>query len=70
MQIILWNQITYGPWWNFIHLLDDSPLRDQVQRAYHEEMWDKLVKATKLRFEIMYAGALEPEFALDRQEAG
>jgi len=64
------DQITYGPWWSFIHLLDDSPLRDQVQRAYHEEMWDKLVKGhANLDFEIMYAGALEPEFALDRQEA-
>ncbi len=64
------DQITYGPWWNFIHLLDDSPLRDLVQRAFHEEMWDKLIKGhANLDFEIMYAGALDPEFALDKDEA-
>ncbi|MCB9729692.1 MAG: hypothetical protein H6744_05310 [Deltaproteobacteria bacterium] len=64
------DQITFGPWWAFLHLLDDSPLRDAVAKDFHDEMWRKLLMpARNVDFEIMYAGALDPEVALDRAEA-
>ncbi len=64
------NQITYGPWWAFLHLIGDSPLKDVLQRGFKEEMWDKLVKPDKnMDFEIMYAGALPASVATDRDAA-
>ncbi len=53
------DQITFGPWWAFIHLLDESPLLAEVQRGFYVEMFDKLVKvARNTDFDIMMAGAL------------
>jgi hypothetical protein len=64
------NQITYGPWWAFLHLLGDSPLKTTMQRGFHEEMWSKLVKPDKnMDFEIMYAGAVPPAIATDHDAA-
>ncbi|MBM4352603.1 MAG: hypothetical protein FJ109_02225 [Deltaproteobacteria bacterium] len=64
------DQITFGPWWDFIHLLGDCDLKTEVQKAFHNEMWDKLVKvAGNVDFDIMYAGALPPEIATDREQA-
>ncbi len=64
------DQITFGPWWAFLHLLDESPLRTEVAQAYHTEMWDKLLReAGNVDFNIMYAGALSPEIAVDKDEA-
>lgn len=64
------DQITYGPWWAFLHLLGDCDLRTQMQRAYHREMWEKLIRvAGNVDFNLMYAGALAPEIAVDRDEA-
>ena len=64
------DQITFGPWWAFIHLLGDSPLKTEVMQAFHKEMWEKLVRvAANVDFNIMYAGALTPEIATDKDEA-
>ncbi|MGM0577646.1 MAG: hypothetical protein ACQEXJ_18110 [Myxococcota bacterium] len=63
------DQITFGPWWAFLHLLDESPLLDEVQQAYHHEMWTKLMKdAGNVDFDIMYAGALPDDVAVDKAE--
>jgi hypothetical protein len=64
------DQITFGPWWAFLELLGDCPLRTDMQQAYHDEMWDKLVKpAGNVDFDIMYAGAVPPAIATDRGQA-
>ncbi len=64
------DQITYGPWWAFLHLLGEGEVRTRMQRAFHKEMWDKLMKvAGNVDFDIMYAGALPPEVAKDREQA-
>lgn len=64
------DQITFGPWWAFLQLLDDSPLRDAVAKDFHDEMWRKLVQpARNIDMELMYAGEVAPEVALDRAEA-
>ena len=64
------DQITFGPWWAFLHLLGDSPLRTEVAKAFHHEMWDKLVRvAGNVDFNIMYAGALPADIAVDKEEA-
>jgi hypothetical protein len=64
------EQITFGPWWAFLHLLDDSELKDEVASAYHVEFWEKLMRNTgNVDFNIMYAGALPADVAVDREEA-
>jgi hypothetical protein len=64
------DQITFGPWWNFLHLLGESALRDEVAKDFHDEMWRKLVlPARNIDMEVMYAGAVAPEVALDRAQA-
>ncbi len=64
------DQITFGPWWAFLHLLGESPLRTEVAKAFHHEMWDKLVRvAGNVDFNIMYAGALPADIAEDKDEA-
>ncbi len=64
------DQITFGPWWAFIHLLDECDLKNEVMAAFHGEMWDKLVKqAGNVDFDIMYAGALPADVAVDREQA-
>jgi len=64
------DQITYGPWWAFLELLDESGLKTSMQEAYHSEMWDKLAKFNgNVDFNIMYAGALPDDIAKDRQQA-
>jgi hypothetical protein len=64
------DQITFGPWWAFIHLLGDCDLRTEMQKAFHLEMWDKLVKSVgNVDFDIMYAGALPADIAKDRAQA-
>ena len=53
------DQITFGPWWGFLHLLDESPLLAELQRGFFVEMFEKLVKvARNTDFDIMMAGAL------------
>ncbi len=64
------EQITFGPWWAFIHLLDDSEFKDEVMAAFHGEMWGKLVRPSgNVDLNIMYAGALSDETAPDKAEA-
>jgi hypothetical protein len=64
------DQITYGPWWAFLHLLGDCGLRTEMQKAFHKEMWDKLVKGNgNADFSIMYAGAVPDSIAADKAQA-
>ncbi len=64
------DQITFGPWWAFLHLLDESPLLTELQKAYHNEFWAKLMHDVgNVDFNIMYAGAVPEEIALARDEA-
>ena len=64
------DQITYGPWWAFMHLLGESELRTSLQSAFHAEIWSKHLHETgNLDLAIMYAGALPPEIAQDRENA-
>ena len=64
------DQITYGPWWAFLELLDDCDLKIEMQKAFHHEMWDKLVKdVDNTDFAIMYAGAVPESIGKDRQQA-
>ena len=61
------DQITYGPWWAFLHLLDESPLLSQMQQAFHLELWDKVLRFSgNTDFEIMYAGAIPDDIADDK----
>jgi hypothetical protein len=64
------DQITFGPWWAFLHLLGDCDLRTQMQEAYAGEMWDKLLKpAGNVDFDIMLAGAVPAALSPDRDQA-
>ena len=64
------DQITYGPWWAFLHLLDESPLLTHMQQAFHQELWDKVIRHNgNTDFEIMYAGALPDEIGIDKEVA-
>ena len=64
------DQITFGPWWAFLHLLGDSPLKTALQEAFHTEFWEKLMfDSGNVDFNIMYAGALPPEIATAKDEA-
>jgi hypothetical protein len=64
------DQITFGPWWDFIHLLGECDLKTEMQKAFHKEMWEKLVKvAGNVDFNIMYAGAVPAAIATDREQA-
>ncbi|MDP6944528.1 MAG: hypothetical protein QF464_10295, partial [Myxococcota bacterium] len=61
------DQITYGPWWGFINLLDESALLTHMQQAFHTELWDKVVRHNgNTDFEIMYAGAVPEDIADDK----
>ena len=64
------DQITYGPWWAFLHLLDESELLVHMQEAFHEELWDKVLRYNgNTDFEIMYAGALPAGIGIDKELA-
>lgn len=63
------TNITTGPFWAFLNLLGDSPLKTHMQKVMHDEMWLK-ESATlgKLDFQLMYAGALPPEIGTAHDE--
>ncbi len=64
------DQITYGPWWAFIENLQPGNLRTRLEQAFHHEMWLKMVStAGNVDFDVMYAGALDPKNAPDRDKA-
>lgn len=64
------DQITYGPWWAFIELLGEGPLRRALEQAFHDEIWSKHLNETaNVDLAIMYAGALPAEVATDREAA-
>jgi hypothetical protein len=65
------DQLTYGSWWVLLSMLGDSELKTQLQRAFHQEMWDKLLKEKgNADFYLMYAGEVPEAIAgADRQQA-
>ncbi len=64
------DQITYGPWWAFLQLLDEGELLTSMQQAFHAEIWSKhLHETANVDLAIMYVGALPPEIATDREAA-
>ena len=64
------DQITFGPWWAFLHLLGPSPLLTDLQRAFDVEFWQKLMSdAGNVDFDVMYAGAVPAELATGRDQA-
>ncbi|MBN1945951.1 MAG: hypothetical protein JW797_09765 [Bradymonadales bacterium] len=64
------NHITFSPLWAFINLLDESPLRTEMQLAMHQESWSKLNhNLENAKFNLMYAGVVPPNIATARSEA-
>jgi hypothetical protein len=64
------DQITFGPWWAFLQLLDDCDLKTTLMQAYHTEFHEKLVRDVgNVDFNIMYAGAVDPAIATGRDQA-
>lgn len=63
------DQITYGPWWAFLGLLQGGLLRDKLAKAFAGELWNKTLKHNgNLDFAIQYAGELDASVAPDREE--
>lgn len=61
------DQLTYGSWWVLLGMLEDGELKTELQRQFHVEMWDKLLKHKgNADFFLMYAGEV-PE---DMTEGG
>ncbi len=64
------DQITFGPWWAFLHLLGDCDLKTEMMKAYDLEFWQKLMKNVgNVDFDIMYAGAVDPAIATEADVA-
>ncbi|HOI12141.1 MAG TPA: hypothetical protein PK313_16785, partial [Myxococcota bacterium] len=65
------DQLTYGSWWVLLGMLEDGELKTELQKQFHMEMWDKLLKQKgNADFYLMYAGEV-PEDMTDggRQQA-
>ena len=64
------DQLTYGSWWVLLQMLGDGALKTKLQQAFHEEMWDKLLKEKgNADFDLMYAGEVPPDIGTDREQA-
>jgi hypothetical protein len=64
------NHITFAPAWAFINLLEASPLRTEMLRVLHTELWEKLNhNLGNAKFNLMYAGVSPPAIGLARDEA-
>jgi len=64
------DQLTYGSWWVLLGMLGDSPLKTKLQQAFHQEMWEKLLKEKgNADFYLMYAGEVPPDIATGRAQA-
>ncbi len=64
------SHIAFVPLWGINNLLDDSILRDQMQRVLHEEAWKKdAALLGNAKFSLMYAGALSSETDGEQAEA-
>jgi len=64
------DQLTYGSWWVLLSMLDDGPLKTKLQQAFHEEMWDKLLKEKgNADFYLMYAGEVPASIGTGREQA-
>ncbi len=64
------DQLTYGSWWVLLSMLGDSPLKTELQQAFHDEMWEKLLKQKgNADFYLMYAGEVPASIATGREQA-
>jgi hypothetical protein len=64
------DQLTYGSWWVLLGMLEDSDLKTELQKAFHAEMWDKLLKQKgNADFYLMYAGEVPDAIATGKQQA-
>ncbi len=64
------DHITYGTHWQFITMLPDSELRDEMIRVMEEEAWQKaLYNHHSAKFNVMYASTVPDQTASARQEA-
>ncbi len=64
------THITITPLWDFLNLLDDSPLRTSMQEVMEQEMWRKLIyNLGHASMDLMYAGTVPADLASARDEA-
>jgi hypothetical protein len=64
------EQLTYGSWWVLLGMLGDSDLKTQLQQAFHDEMWSKMLRNKgNADFYLMYAGEVPDAIATGKQEA-
>lgn len=64
------NHIAFSPLWAFLELLDDSPLRAQLQLVMHQEAWERDNRhLDNAKFNLMYAGVVPPAIGTGRPEA-
>lgn len=63
------DQITYGPWWAFLHEIGDCDLKTSLQDSFYNEMWLKLQQdLANADLGIMIAGTVPEEIATDKDE--
>ena len=64
------HHITFTPWWALLNLLEEGPLREELERGMREELWEKLgSQLGNAKFALMYAGAAHAAGADDREQA-
>lgn len=64
------SHISFVPLWGINNLLDDSILKDQMQRVLHEEAWKKdAALLGNAKFSLMYGGALGSETEGEQAQA-
>jgi hypothetical protein len=64
------DQLTYGSWWVLLSMLEDSEFKTSLQKSFHTEMWDKLLKQKgNADFNLMYAGEVPDAIATGKQQA-
>lgn len=64
------DQLTYGSWWVLLGMLEDSDLKRDLQKAFYDEMYWKLLREKgNADFYIMMAGEVPEEMAPERSLA-
>lgn len=64
------DQLTYGSWWVFLQMLGDSPLKTDLQKAFNDEMYEKLLaQKGNADFYLMWAGEVPDALAPAKQTA-
>ncbi|HOU54897.1 MAG TPA: hypothetical protein PLQ97_13295 [Myxococcota bacterium] len=64
------DQLTYGSWWVLLGMLPDSDLKRDLQKAFYDEMYLKLLREKgNADFYVMLAGEVPDELAPERSQA-